>query len=83
MLTDAKAKVDGDSTAIAHAHVRLTATVVGILQFEKAATSASSPILGPTLLTPQQMADFVRSLGGTPRLTVPLDAVLPIAVADL
>jgi hypothetical protein len=73
MLTDAKAKVAGDNTAIAHAHVRLTATVLGIIQFEQAATSASSPILGPTVLTPQQMADFVRSLGGTPRLTVPLD----------
>ncbi len=42
MLAAAKDKVAADETAIAHAHVRLTATVVGIVEFEKAATSASS-----------------------------------------
>jgi hypothetical protein len=73
MLASARSKVESDSTEIAHAHVRLTATVIGILQFEKAATSASSPILGPTLLTAQQLADFVRSMHYTPRLTVPLE----------
>jgi len=65
--------VTTDNVAIAHAHVRLTATVIGILQFEKAATSASSPILGPSVLTAQQLADFIRSIGFKPRLTVPLD----------
>ena len=73
MLTSAHAKVESDNTEIAHTHVRLVATVIGILQFEKAATSASSPILGPTLLTAQQMADFIRASHYTPRLTVPLD----------
>jgi hypothetical protein len=73
MLADAKGKVAADETAIAHAHVRLTATVVGILEFEKAATSASSPILGPSILTAQQLADYVRASGYRPRLTVPLD----------
>ena len=73
MLTNARAKVESDNTEIAHAHVRLTATVIGILQFEQAATSASSPILGPTLLTAQQMADFIRASHYKPRLTVPLD----------
>ena len=73
MLSNAKAKVESDNTEIAHAHVRLTATVIGILGFEKAATSASSPILGPTLLTAQQLADFVRAMHYTPRLTVSLD----------
>src|SRR5205823_5152899 len=73
MLASAHAKVDQDSTQIAHAHVRLTATVLGIMQFEQAATSASSPILGPSLLSAQQLADFVRALGFHPRITVPLD----------
>jgi hypothetical protein len=73
MLADARARVVEDNTAIAHARVRLTATVVGILEFEKAATSSSSPILGPTLLTAQQMADFIRAKGYNPRLTVSLD----------
>ena len=58
---------------IAHAHVRLTATVLGIMEFQKAATSASSPILGPSLLTAQQLADFIRESGYHPRITVPLD----------
>jgi hypothetical protein len=73
MLASAQAKVTQDNTAIAHAHVRLTATVLGIMQFEKAATSASSPILGPSLLSAQQLADFVRASGYHPRITVPLD----------
>ena len=65
--------MESDNTEIAHAHVRLTATVIGILQFEKAATSASSPILGPILLTAQQLSDFVVAMHYTPRLTVSLD----------
>jgi predicted nucleic acid-binding Zn-ribbon protein len=73
MLADARAKVESDKTEIAHARVRLTTTVIGILAFEKAATSASSPILGPALLTAQQLADFVRARGYHPRITVPLD----------
>ena len=72
MLTSARAKVTEDSTQIAHAHVRLTATVLGIMEFQKAATSASSPILGPSLLTAQQLADFVVSAGYHPRITVTL-----------
>jgi Mannosyl-glycoprotein endo-beta-N-acetylglucosaminidase len=73
MLASAKAKVTSDNTEIAHAHVRLTATVIGILQFEQAATSASSPILGPTQLTAQQLVDFVSAMHYTPRLTVSID----------
>ena len=73
MLASARDKVTKDNTEIAHAHVRLTATVVGIQQFEAAATSASSPILGPSLLSAQQLADFVRASGFQPRITVPLD----------
>jgi hypothetical protein len=73
MLFAARKAVSDDTTQIAHAHVRLTVTVLGIIQFEKAATSASSPILGPSVLTPQQLADFVVHSGYKPRLTVPLD----------
>ena len=65
LLVDAQMKVSGDQTAIAHAHVRLTASVIGIYKFEQAATSASSPILGPSLLSAQQLADFVRMSGYT------------------
>ncbi len=72
-LASAKAKLADDQTQIAHAHVRLVSTVTGILQFEKAATSASSPILGPSALTARQLADFVRASGHRPRITVSID----------
>jgi hypothetical protein len=72
LLVNAKSKVSDDQVAIAHAHVQLVASVVGISKFEAAATSASSPILGPSELTAQQMADFVRASGFKPRITVPL-----------
>jgi hypothetical protein len=72
-LASAKNSVVEDQRGIAHARVRLTSSVVGILAFQKAATSASSPILGPTMLTAQQLADWVRASGHQPRITVPID----------
>jgi vacuolar-type H+-ATPase subunit D/Vma8 len=71
-LAAAKARVVGDQRGVAHARVRLTASVLGIFAFQTAATSASSPILGPSLLTAQQLADYVRASGHQPRITVPL-----------
>jgi mannosyl-glycoprotein endo-beta-N-acetylglucosaminidase len=82
MLAAAKQRVADDKTAIAHAHVRLTATVLGIAEFEKAATSASSPILGPSILTAQQLADYVRASGYHPRLTVPLDQLAQYYITE-
>jgi mannosyl-glycoprotein endo-beta-N-acetylglucosaminidase len=82
MLADAKSKVAADNTAIAHAHVRLTASVLGIMQFEKAATSASSPILGPSILTARQLAGYVRSAGYHPRLTVTLDQLAQLYITE-
>lgn len=72
-LQNAKNKVTADQRGIAHARVRLTSSVVGMLAFQKAATSASSPILGPSMLTAKQLADWVRASGHKPHITVPLD----------
>ena len=72
-LARAKAKVVADLRGVSHARVALTSSVVGILAFQKAATSSSSPILGPSALTAQQLADFVRASGHKPRITVPID----------
>jgi Mannosyl-glycoprotein endo-beta-N-acetylglucosaminidase len=58
--------------AIKDANARLEATVKGIEEFRKAATSASSPILGPSFLSANQMADYVTHSGAKPRITVPL-----------
>jgi len=82
MLAAAKQAVADDNTAIAHAHVRLTATVLGIEEFEKAATSASSPILGPSILTAEQLAGFVRDSGYHPRLTVSLDELAQLYITE-
>jgi hypothetical protein len=58
--------------AIADAKARIEATIKGIADFQKAATSASSPILGPSRLSANQMADYVTQSGAKPRITVPL-----------
>jgi hypothetical protein len=53
---------------------RIRSTLAGIAEFEKAATSASSPILGPSRLSANQMADYLMSTGAKPNITVsPLD----------
>jgi hypothetical protein len=64
-LTDVEGTVQGAAKRIAD-------TLVGIAEFQEAATSATSPILGPSRLSANQMADFVMSNGGRPRITVPL-----------
>jgi hypothetical protein len=51
---------------------RIADTLVGISKFEDAATSASSPILGPSRLSANQMAAFVKAEKYKPRITVPL-----------
>jgi len=64
-LAEVQAQIAKDKAAI-------VAATKGIAAFHAAATSASSPILGPNRLTAKQMADFVVASGGHPRITVPL-----------
>jgi hypothetical protein len=72
-LARAKDRVVADQRGVSHARVALVTSVVGIMEFQKAATSASSPILGPSALTPKQLADWVRASGHVPRITVSID----------
>jgi hypothetical protein len=72
-LAAAKLRVVADQRGVSHARVALTASVVGIMEFQKASTSASSPILGPSALSAQQLADWVRASGHVPRITVPIE----------
>jgi hypothetical protein len=51
---------------------RIADTLVGMTKFEAAATSASSPILGPSRLSANQMAAFIKSEKYKPRVTVPM-----------
>jgi hypothetical protein len=72
-LARAKRQVVTDQRGVSHARVALVTSVVGIMEFQKAATSASSPILGPNALTAKQLADWVRASGHVPRITVSID----------
>lgn len=81
-LALAKRRVVADLREISHARVRLTVSVVGILEFQKAAKSASSPILGPSALTAQQLADWVRASGHKPRITVSIDELAQLFIAE-
>ncbi len=63
---------------IADSRATITVSVAGIHDFETAATSATSPILGPSRLTAKQMADFVVLEHYTPRITVPIEVLAQI-----
>jgi len=52
--------------------LKIVETLTGIQKFTEAATSASSPILGPSRLTANQMAAFIERNGYKPRITVPI-----------
>jgi hypothetical protein len=56
---------------ISGAKQRLAESVMGMLQFHEAATSALSPILGPSRLSAKQMADYLKKIGARPNITVP------------
>jgi hypothetical protein len=71
-LVAAAQDLDDVKHAIDDAAHRIADTMVGIAKFEAAATSASSPILGPSRLSANQMADFVTAQKYKPRITVPL-----------
>ena len=65
-------RLDDVQHGITDAQQRIKATFLGIAKFESAATSASSPILGPSRLSANQMADYVMWTGAHPNITVPL-----------
>ncbi len=71
-LKTAKAAVTELQRTIDDAAKQIQATLTGIQMFEASATSASSPILGPSRLSANQMADFVTLQGYKPRITVPI-----------
>jgi Mannosyl-glycoprotein endo-beta-N-acetylglucosaminidase len=71
-LSTAKKNLNALQSTIASSKKQLAAALAGIKEFEAAATSASSPILGPSQLSANQMADYVMANGGHPNITVPL-----------
>jgi hypothetical protein len=71
-LDIARLEVATEKNTILDAGKRIADTLVGIAKFEEAATSALSPILGPSRLSANQMADFVALNHSNPHITVPL-----------
>jgi hypothetical protein len=55
---------------------------LGIQLFHAAAKSSSSPILGPSRLTPKQLSDFVIARGYKPRITVPIEELAKYYVEE-
>jgi hypothetical protein len=60
---------------IADSRTTIAVSLAGIHDFETAATSATSPILGPSRLTAKQMADFIVAEHYKPRITVPIEVL--------
>jgi hypothetical protein len=70
-LTDVKKAISDSRTQIAVA-------LAGIHDFQTAATSATSPILGPSRLTAKQMSDYIKAQNYHPNITVPIEMLAQI-----
>jgi hypothetical protein len=77
-LAAAKKRAKDLRLQIADAKTKLMGSIDGINKFHAAATSALSPILGPSRLTAKQMAGYVMANGGRPRITIPLEELAQI-----
>jgi len=60
------------------ARTLIAVSLAGIHDFETAATSATSPILGPSRLTAKQMADYIVANHYHPNITVPIQVLAQI-----
>jgi hypothetical protein len=70
-LTNVRKNINGFRTLIA-------VSTAGIHDFETAATSATSPILGPSRLTAKQMAGYIVAMHYRPNITVPIEMLAQI-----
>jgi hypothetical protein len=68
-----RAGVDEAQSWIVDSQRRYDAAVAGLERFHVVAVDADSPIRGPSLLSAEELAGFVRASGHEPRLTVSLD----------
>jgi hypothetical protein len=70
-LGDLRKTINGARTLMA-------VSMAGMHLFETAATSATSPILGPSRLTAKQMADYIVANHYHPNITVPIQVLAQI-----
>jgi hypothetical protein len=69
-------------TTISDARTRIAVSLAGIHDFQTAATSATSPILGPSRLSAKQMADYVNAQHYTTHITVPIEVLAQIFIDE-
>jgi Mannosyl-glycoprotein endo-beta-N-acetylglucosaminidase len=81
-LEEAIQRVQELRASLADARRRLAEAEEGIARFHRVARSAASPILGPTLLSADDLANYVRARGGEPKLSVPLDALARMYIEE-
>jgi hypothetical protein len=77
-LRTARARLVDLRTTIDSSRTQMAVALAGIHDFQTAATSATSPILGPSRLTAKQMADYVVAQNYTPNITVPIQVLAQI-----
>jgi len=71
----AKERVTSLRTTIATSQKNITTALAGVALFHETATSALSPILGPSRLTAKQMADYIAFMHYSPNITVPIQVL--------
>jgi hypothetical protein len=77
-LADANARLSSIRKNINGFRTLIAVSMAGIHDFETAATSATSPILGPSRLTAKQMADYIVAMNYHPNITVPIQVLAQI-----
>ncbi|MCU1465567.1 MAG: Mannosyl-glycoprotein endo-beta-N-acetylglucosaminidase [Actinomycetia bacterium] len=81
-VRNANKRLDDLRTTIADARTRIAVSLAGIHDFQTAATSATSPILGPSRLSAKQMADYVKAQHYTTHITVPIEVLAQIYIDE-
>lgn len=77
-LAGAKKRLSDLHKSINASRTLIAVSMAGIHDFETAATSATSPILGPSRLTAKQMADYIVANHYHPNITVPIQVLAQI-----
>jgi hypothetical protein len=77
-LAGANKRLSDLRKTINDARTLMAVSMAGMHDFETAATSATSPILGPSRLNAKQMADYIAANHYHPNITVPIQVLAQI-----
>jgi hypothetical protein len=81
-LDQATTTYDETQREYTDAQARLKEATDGIARFHQLAVNSASPILGPNLLTADDLAAFVTANGHHPHLSVPIDELARIYIEE-